>query len=270
MLMIGSGDMYKWFTKTNIGYSHKKNKKPCQDYSASFHDEERTIITACDGHGGDLYIRSDRGSKFASIALTNAFKSVTRAHLKKSDDDLLKYIKIYALSEWNRLVEEDLSKNPIKTSERKKLDEDNRFKLKMNPVKAYGTTMIGAMIIQNKVIIIELGDGGSFIIKRNVCKEAVLSDDDTVANITYSMCGDDVYKHMHGAIYNKKDIDSVLICTDGVLNPYQSYDNFYSSFVLPILKLIKDGKDNEVEAFIKELGLKSGIGDDVSLGILMK
>ena len=136
----------------------------------------------------------------------------------------------------------------------------------MNPVKAYGTTMIGAMIYQNRVIVIELGDGGSFIIKRNIVTQAVEDDEDTVANITYSMCGDDVYTHMHGAIYNRKNVDSVLLCTDGVLNPYQSYDNFYNSFVIPTLKLIKEGKENEVEKFIQELGLKSGVGDDVSLG----
>ena len=58
--------MIAYFTKTNIGYSHLKANKRCQDYSACYHDEERTIITACDGHGGALYVRSHLGSKFAS------------------------------------------------------------------------------------------------------------------------------------------------------------------------------------------------------------
>ena len=39
--------MIAYFSKTNIGYSHRKEEKPCQDYSACYHDEERTILTAC-------------------------------------------------------------------------------------------------------------------------------------------------------------------------------------------------------------------------------
>ena len=54
--------MTTFFTKTAIGFSHVVENKVCQDFSASYHDEERTIITACDGHGGDIYVRSHLGS----------------------------------------------------------------------------------------------------------------------------------------------------------------------------------------------------------------
>ena len=42
--MIGSGRMI-YFTKTSRGYSHINNNIVCQDYSASYHDDEKTIIT---------------------------------------------------------------------------------------------------------------------------------------------------------------------------------------------------------------------------------
>ena len=54
----GKRKMCVFFTKTAIGANHLKNGLPCQDHSASYHDEERTIVTVCDGHGGALYIRS--------------------------------------------------------------------------------------------------------------------------------------------------------------------------------------------------------------------
>ena len=151
----------------------------------------------------------------------------------------------------------------------KKLSEDDQFKLKVNPIKAYGTTMLGSMAYKNKVIVIELGDGGSFIVKRNKIIPAVEDDDDTVANITYSMCGDNVYTHMHGAIYPLREVKSVMVLTDGVINPYQSYPNFYKSFADPITKMIRNNQYDEVEGFIEELGLSKGLGDDVSLGLIL-
>lgn len=263
--------MIRFFSKTNIGYLHIKNKKPCQDYSLSYHDEERTIVCVADGHGGDLYIRSDRGSRFACNALLTAFRSVDGTHMKASAEDLLRYIKLYALAEWNRQVEVDLSKNHIKAKETKALSDDDKFKLKMNQVKAYGTTMLGAMLYNNKIIVIELGDGGAFIVNnKNEVSEAVEDDEDAVANITYSMCGDNVYEHMHGAIYKATGIKAIVISTDGVVNPYQSYDNLYEAFIKPISSKMKENRADEIDSFITDLGLKSGIGDDVSLGIITR
>ena len=74
--------MWKSYHCTSIGYSHIKANKVCQDYSDSCEDEERKIVTACDGHGGALYVRSDRGSRFASEAAISVLKSVTIGDLK--------------------------------------------------------------------------------------------------------------------------------------------------------------------------------------------
>ncbi len=63
------------FNVTRLGASHVKSGKPCQDYSLSWDsqdDRDIHVAIVCDGHGGDTYVRSDRGSKFAAqIALSN-------------------------------------------------------------------------------------------------------------------------------------------------------------------------------------------------------
>ena len=65
-------------------------------------------------------------------------------------------------------------------------------------------------------------------------------------------------------------LDGVLLCTDGVLGPYQSTENFKRSFVRPVVRRILDGKTNEVKQFVCDLGLRSGVGDDVSLSMIVK
>ena len=75
--------MIEHFNITSIGYSHVKADKVCQDHSLSYFDGERTIITACDGHGGDVYIRSHKGSKFASLATLRAMLDAESLSFRK-------------------------------------------------------------------------------------------------------------------------------------------------------------------------------------------
>ena len=71
-------------------------------------------------------------------------------------------------------------------------------------------------------------------------------------------------------VYDMRQLDGVLLCTDGVLGPYQTVENFKSSFVRPVVCKVLDGKVNEVKEFITDLGAKNGIGDDVSLSMILK
>ena len=73
-----------FFTKTSIGYYHVTANKRCQDFSASYSDEERTIVTACDGHGGNVYIRSHLGSKFASNAVIDVLREIEKTAFHKA------------------------------------------------------------------------------------------------------------------------------------------------------------------------------------------
>lgn len=56
------------FNSTHKGASHYKSGKPCQDYSISHKADDGSLYVAivCDGHGGDSYVRSDRGSRLAA------------------------------------------------------------------------------------------------------------------------------------------------------------------------------------------------------------
>ena len=75
---------------------------------------------------------------------------------------------------------------------------------------------------------------------------------------------------MNAQIFDMRQLDGVMLCTDGVLGPYQSTENFKRSFVRPVVRRIIDGKTNEVKQFVCDLGLRSGIGDDVSLSMILK
>ncbi|MCR5348228.1 MAG: protein phosphatase 2C domain-containing protein [Bacilli bacterium] len=253
------------FAKSSVGYSHLDEGKPCQDASLLYQEGELSLIAVADGHGGASYIRSDRGSKFACQAVQEVFSSIGPEETIYPNK-----IKLQILCAWNALVERDYGAHPFGEEEFAKLDEDERQDLVSRPERAYGTTLMGAAKIGKRWVVAHIGDGESLVYKDGKVSPCFDDDDDEpVANVTYSMCNEDVLSHLKLGVIPLEYADFVLLCTDGAANPYQSYDNLCTSFVVPVLKeLSKPDGMTSVEAFIDRLASSTGIGDDVSLGVI--
>lgn len=263
--------MYYVFNRTCIGYSHLRSKKPCQDFSASYKDNERIIITCCDGHGGPQYVRSQLGSKAASEAVMNVFKTIDKSFLlEKEQEALLEKIKLMILCEYNKLIEREIADRPIRRNELNGLTEDEADYIKFNQAKAYGTTLSGAMVYKNKLIVVSIGDTEALGIKKGEIVKIFDNSDDPAGNVTYSMCQEDAFQYLRVAILSIKDFDGVLLCTDGMSSPYQSYDNLNKSFIRPMVKRILVSKSlDDIENHVYKLATELGVGDDVSLSLLI-
>lgn len=253
------------YHKSHVGYSHLRRGKGCEDFSQSYIDETRSAIAVADGHGGALYIRSDRGSKFACQAVLDIFKGI-----KRIEGIFPQKLKLQILCAWNALVETDYGRHPFSEEELSSLDEDGRETLLSKPEKAYGTTLLGALCLGDRFLVVHIGDGESLIYKDgkvSPCFEE--EEDEPVANITYSMCGDDVLSHMNVTHFPCDYADFVLLCTDGAANPYRSYENLVSSFMEPVVReLSTENGPKNVDAFVETLAEKTGVGDDVSVAAL--
>ena len=263
--------MLQIFSKSCIGYSHIKNKKVCQDYTSHYHDNDRTIITCADGHGGDLYVRSHIGAQVASCAIINVFSSITLSDLRRiTVKEFCDKIRLEVLCEWNRQIESHIAKYPIRKSEIEHLEDEKKELLKKFPVKAYGTTLAGAMVLNNKLIVVSIGDTEVLGIQKGELIKFFDYDDDPAANITNSMCQEDAYNYLRVKIYDFKLYDGVLLCSDGLSSPYQSYVNFKESFVKPLMKRIINGESlSYVSDYVVDMALRLGIGDDVSLSFII-
>ena len=263
--------MYYIFNETCRGYKHKKEEKVCQDFSSSYQDNERLIITCCDGHGGAQYVRSHLGSKAASNAVMNIFKNVNKSFIFcKNSQEITEKIKLLVLCEYNKLVESELTKNRIRQSEYVGLKEEEIDAIKFNPAKAYGTTLSGAMIYKNKVYIIGIGDTEVLAFKKGKLISIFDNSNDPVGNVTYSMCQEDVYKHINVAILPANSIDGVILCTDGLSSPFQTYQNFHDSFIRPnIRKILISQSFSYLKKEVEKIADELGVGDDVSISLLL-
>lgn len=263
--------MYYVFNKTCIGYSHLKNKTPCQDFSATYKDNERIIITCCDGHGGPQYIRSKQGSKAASDAVVSVFKSLKSSLLNKAEtSNAIEKIKLMILCEYNKLIERAIADKPIKKMELTKLTEDEADYIRFNQAKAYGTTLSGAMVFKNKLVVVSIGDTETLGIKKGELIKIFDNSEDPAGNITYSMCQEDACKYLRVAIKQVNEFDGIILCTDGLSSPYQSYENFNSSFLKPtVRRIIRSKSLVNVAEHIEQIAAKLGGGDDVSLSLIL-
>ena len=264
--------MLQIFSRSCIGYSHIKNKKPCQDYSSQYKDNNKAIVTCCDGHGGDIYIRSNRGSEIASCSIINVLSSIKSINYRKyTVQNFIDKIRLEILCEWNKLVEKDLAAHPISKYEVEGLDEDKQRLLKINPIKAYGTTLAGAMVLGDKLIVVSIGDTEVIGISKGQIIKLFDYDDDPAANLTYSMCQEDAYEYLRVNIYDFSSYDGIILCTDGMSSPYQSYDNFNESFVKPVVKRIINKENlSYIDNFVEDMASQYGNGDDVSLSFVIK
>ena len=262
--------MLRVYSKSSRGYSHIRSRKKCQDFSSSYQSNDRIIITCCDGHGGSKYIRSHIGSHMASNAIMNVFNSLTKSLLRLKEEEIVNKIRLSILCEWNKLIEEEISSKPVSKNELSGLNDEQIFDLKVNHTIAYGTTLCGAVLINNKLIAVKIGDTECIGIKRGKLVEIFDSSTDPAANVTYSMCQDDAYNYIQVRILDFNDLDGIILCTDGLTSPYQSYDNFNNSFIKPMVyKIINDNNILHIDNFISLLASKLGVGDDVSLSFIL-
>ena len=263
--------MIHTFSKSCIGYNHIKEKLPCQDHSAIYKDNERIIITCCDGHGSKKYIRSHKGSHMASNAVMKVFNSINTNLIKPDNTEIENKIKLSILCEWNKLIEDDYYSKPIRKAELENLSNEDIHSIKNNYIKAYGTTLTGALILSNKLVVVKIGDSECFLLKKGELINIFNDEEEPVANITHSLCQDDAFNYLKVKILNFKDFDGIFLCTDGLTSPYQSYENFKNSFVKPFInKLIKEKSNEYIEEFIEKMAGELGIGDDVSLSFVVK
>lgn len=263
--------MYYVFNKTSIGYAHVRDHKPCQDYSASYKDNERIIITCCDGHGGAQYVRSEIGSKLASTAIMNVFKDIDSKFLRESNENkLYEKIKLLVLCEYNKLVEREIAKSPIRKKELAGLTEEQVDALRFNPAKAFGTTLAGAMVYKNKIIVVSIGDTETLGVRKGQLLKIFDNSNDPAGNVTYSMCQEDAFQYLRVRILKSSDLDGIILCTDGLSSPYLSYENLAKGFVKPMVRRIFNTKSMvSVEEVVEKIASSIGFGDDVSLSFII-
>ncbi len=271
---------YKAYNFTVIGASHKKAKRPCQDASVSLNKEDYILTAVCDGHGGDDYFRSDKGSEFAVKAVKKCMNDANiipmltyYANDEIKVNEMLLQLEKSIISEWNDLVESDYAVNPFTDEELEQVNPRMRFRYAIGEKIecAYGTTMLVNVITDDFWFGIHIGDGECVSVDfEGNFEHPIPHDNNCVFNFTTSICD-------RTAIYNMRHHFSTIlpkalfIASDGVDNCFDSHDklhDFYSMVLQSFDDYSEMGAIVELLDYLPKMSQK-GSGDDISLGIIL-
>ena len=284
---------YKSFAVTVTGISHDKQGKPCQDDSCKGDGDSVSIAIVADGHGDDNCFRSDKGAQFAVACATkgisefvNIQKSKFSQGFFKTKDvplqcdfekeirDLVKHI----IASWQVKVEDDYTSNPFTQEELKNVDEKHRMRFEadngLNKNKAYGTTLIVAVITDYYWFGIHIGDGRlTALYPDGKFDQPVPWDDKCYLNVVTSICDDNAVEkaRCYCSFHEKKTPPAaVFLCSDGIDDNYPVNENENHLFKLYrtiAITFAEDGFESTCEQ-LKDLAnsfATKGKGDDTSI-----
>jgi hypothetical protein len=282
------------YSITELGASHIKENKVCQDYSLNYAaiDGSMFIAIVSDGHGGETYCRSDRGSRFACETAMEAIKGMDVGSLVKgksgqvpvrkqnsnSNEDLkipkfedvypkikdidptFEHLFQFIYSQWLQKVEKDWEENPPTKDELQLLGDNNT-------VKAYGATLIAFVRTPDYWYGFHIGDGKCLVCdEQGRWYEPILWDSDCFLNKTTSLCNNEAYKKFRYSFSGKGDFPTaVMLGTDGIDDSWGDKLPAYYTSVLEDISI--EGIENAKESLRKSLPdlSKKGSKDDVSV-----
>ena len=283
-----------WRIADNIsirGYSHILADKECQDSSVSWQGKKYSAVILSDGHGGEKYFRSAKGSEIACVVGKEVISSFMES-VRKNDlynlfvgkntkrDEMLFWLERAVIQRWNEEIAADLSVRPFEADERfiALNDEDKKSVIK-TPAKAYGATFIAAVVSDNYLFVLKLGDGNVCLI--NSGKPQLfygstdeLKDDNLQFNLTTSLCGSDAdkqFRHCFMNLHNDKSFGGLILTTDGIINSYtneQAYLDFIGNIFCGYKEESVKSARAELAEFLPRLSEK-GSGDDLSVGVII-
>lgn len=269
------------------GYSHQRVGKVCQDYAgaqrlrSSVKRPGAWVAVVSDGHGGDRYVRSNRGSRFAVEATMEAMKafmaSIGRGDsLEKmklaSAQDIMPQLCQNIYYRWQERVKKDIQEHPF-TSEEKDLLKIGDDKDK-DSLKAYGATLIAALVCPGHFwLALQIGDGRCIIQQADgTFKQALELDDRCFLNVTTSLCDEKPLERFHYCFSSTDFPRAVFLASDGVDDSFANDADMFG-FYQEILRTFYSRRINkaekELQKFLPILSRK-GSGDDISVaGIIL-
>lgn len=263
------------------GASHIEKGAPCQDSAGAVLGLDNAIGIACvaDGHGGDKYFRSDRGSNFAVNtalrSLADFYGTITKKRAaffdRKANNEgikdldmrpKLKQLEANIIYKWRNAVSEDLKNNPLTEVETEACNDNN---IPVGDPVIYGTTLLAALVSDCLWFVIHIGDGLCVVLEDGEKIYCPIQEDERLAfGRTTSLCDNDSINNFRES-YGFSQIMGITVATDGMADSFEPdkylqfnkelYDKFSHSPAVT---------EEELKNFLPEISGR-GSRDDISI-----
>ncbi|NEW84505.1 MAG: protein phosphatase 2C domain-containing protein [Mariniphaga sp.] len=276
------------FHLSEIGASHIKEEKPCQDFSLSSDGREYAIAIVCDGHGGNKYFRSDRGSRLAAEQTEAAILQFMKSRFAKNQhggkvldtlfanpETFMNQLAANIIFRWRECLATDYALEPFTEQELAILSPKELAAMQQNDgwVTAYGSTLIATVRAKNFWFGLHIGDGKCVVVRDNgEYSQPIPWDEKCFLNVTTSLCDDHALSRFRFCFEKENLPKAIFIGSDGVDDTFGT-DEALHGFYQTVMKLfaengIQKGVE-ELQAYLPNLSAK-GSQDDISIaGIIV-
>jgi serine/threonine protein phosphatase PrpC len=200
-MIEGVADSRWWVIGKSVrGASHARTGLPNQDAIGWIQvqgEGQRLIVAVSDGHGSAKYFRSHIGSRLAiktALALGQEFldgqpdlKNLTT--VKRTAEERLPQ---EMARRWTEAVKSHVEANPLSDEELGELEKTDgpaaREAIATNPTRAYGATIVMAIVEEPFILYLQLGDGDILLVSDSgEVKRPLPNDERLFANETTSL-----------------------------------------------------------------------------------
>lgn len=258
------------------GASHLRKNKECQDASDSYRDERCAIAVVCDGHGGNDYIRSALGAKFACQSAMQDLKSFLEhtdaEQMRTKGEVLIRTLEASIISHWHSQVEAYTRCSPFTAEELGQVSEKARQKYQSGRVEsAYGTTLIAAAVTADYWFGIQIGDGKCVAVNpEGKFRQPIPRNEKCFLNATTSICDENALENFRH-FYSRRLPVALFVGSDGVDDCFKSDEQLQSLYRTVLYSFTQSAFDAAVTEFSDYLPRLSakGSGDDVSVAAIL-
>ena len=270
--------MYQGFATYAQGHSHKEKDIPCpcQDAADFKLGDDYAIAAVSDGHGGEKYFRSDKGSVLAikiAIRCLEAFLKNHRERLvnttEKQQSEILKDVERHIISEWREAIEKDFADRSLEPHEKYICARYPRNDIPINSFQAYfyGATLLYACMTPNYSFAAQIGDGASVFLKADAIVDMPVPGDERLGfGVTTSLCDSDAANNFrHYFAPASEGVEAIFLCTDGMVDSF-TRDSFpqVNQKILNEMRKNKVLAETQLQEWLPALSEK-GSRDDVAM-----
>jgi serine/threonine protein phosphatase PrpC len=274
--------MFRGFQAIAQGESHKEKELPCQDAVLYKIYKNGGIVIAADGHGSEKHFRSGQGSQMAVdaaregieefvIMLTGELRERRKKKERRTDmtaymEEQLKQLERHIIARWRQKTLRHFEENPLNEAETKIcLDNTIAIEQENNRVRAYGTTLIAAMLQRNFWFAVQIGDGKCVLLDEAGNPSFPVPDDESMGGgRTTSLCDSNAagnFRHNFGF----KPAKGLTVATDGVSDSFvpDAYLEFHTRLYEDIIRDEKTAQEGMQKA-LPQWSI-NGSRDDVAM-----
>ncbi|NLI76836.1 MAG: protein phosphatase 2C domain-containing protein [Candidatus Riflebacteria bacterium] len=260
------------------GATHTQRNLPNQDALAWTPPDGHgppLVLALADGHGEARSFRSHHGARLAVQAACDLGADLAGEALSSAGAESGRRL----ADRWRQLVEAHRTANPDGWDEaiaglERAGDRQAPAELHENPLLAYGSTLVFAVVTAEGLWYGQLGDGDILeIAGPTTVRRPLPADPRLVGNLTTSLCQPDCWRDFRFAFRPAAEAPlAVLLATDGYANSFRDPAGF-----LQVGPDLVDALRNDGLAAVRDLlpgwleeTSREGSGDDISAGLLIR